>query len=107
MHSRILIAAAAGAAFGFASLSPSPALACNPDDCGGLSAKELARDRAEIRRLNREQKRYVDRRDAEYARGWNAQREHAAAMEEYERRMAEWREAVRRCRAGDRRYCTG
>lgn len=94
--------------------APSPALACNPDDCRGLSKEELARDRAEIRRLNREQLRHVQRRDAEYARGWDATRQHQndmaayeAEREAYERRMEEWREAVRRCRAGDRRYCEG
>ncbi len=93
---------------------PSAALACNPDDCSGLSSEELARDRAEIRRLNREQLRYVQRRDAGYSRGWDAQREHSKTMSayereraEYERRMAQWREAVRRCNAGDLRYCAG
>ena len=99
---------------GTSASSPAPAFACNPDGCKGLSAEELARDRAEIRRLNREQKRYVDRRDAEYARGWNARKDHAqdlaayhAERAEYERRMEQWREAVRRCRAGDYRYCGG
>ncbi len=109
----LILASAAIASIGIAGGSASPALACNPDDCGGLSAEERARDRAEIRRLNREQLRYVQRRDAEYARGWDAQREHAQEMSayereraEYERRMAEWRESVRRCRAGDYRYCS-
>ncbi len=99
---------------GISATSPAPALACNPDDCRGLSAKDLARDRAETRRLNREQKRYVDRRDGEYARGWDAQRRHKdeiaayhAEREAYERRMAQWREAIRRCEAGDWRYCRG
>ena len=113
MNKPILLLAA-GAAFACLAGVPSasPALACNPDDCKGLSAEELARDRAEIRRLNREQLRYVQRRDAEYSRGWDAQRQHADDMRayeqdraEYERRMAQWREAVRRCRAGDWRYC--
>lgn len=82
-----------------------PASACNPDGCGGLSREELARDKAEIRRLNNEQARYVQRRDAEYAKGWQARRDHKRAVADYERRMAEWREAVRRCQAGDYRYC--
>ena len=83
-----------------------PALACNPDDCyKGMSKEDLARDSAETRRLNLQQKRYVDQRDAQYAKGWRAQRDHKAAMAEHERRMAEWREAVRRCEAGDWRYC--
>lgn len=99
---------------GVGTLAPSPALACNPDDCEELDSEERKRDRAEIRRLNREQLRYVQRRDAEYARGWEATRRHQdelAAYEaeraEYERRMAAWREAVRRCEAGDWRYCRG
>lgn len=96
-------------------LSAAPAAAsCNPDDCGkgSLSAEELARDKAEIKRLNREQLRYVQRRDAEYAKGWDATRRHRTEMSQYEReqadyerRMAQWREAVRRCREGDYRYC--
>ncbi|MHA7818679.1 MAG: hypothetical protein ACX930_03415 [Erythrobacter sp.] len=112
--STMLLAAGAAVASIAGVPSASPALACNPDDCKGLSAEELARDRAEIRRLNREQLRYVQRRDAEYARGWDATRRHADEMRayeedraEYERRMARWREAVRRCRAGDYRYCEG
>lgn len=92
--------------------APALASSCNPEECGPLSREERARDRAEIRRLNREQLRYVQRRDAEYARGWDAQERHARDMaayeaerEAYERRMAQWREAVRRCREGDYRYC--
>ena len=99
---------------GVGTLSPSPAFACNPDDCERLTSEERKRDRAEIRRLNREQLRYVQRRDAEYARGWDATRQHSDEMaayeaerEAYERRMAAWREAVRRCEAGDYRYCRG
>jgi len=104
-----LIAALCLAGFGAA-----PALACNPDDCRGLSAEELARDKAEIERLNREQLRHVRARDAEYVRGWQARRDHAQALTDYEhsradyeRRMAQWREAVRRCEAGEYRYCAG
>ena len=111
------VAAAATALLATTGLLPgSAAMACatpDPDEgCKGLSAEELARDRAEIRRLNREQLRYVERRDAEYARGWDAQEQHSQDMAayqreraDYERRMAQWREAVRRCRAGDYRYC--
>lgn len=86
--------------------APVPAsAACNPDDCGGMSREALARDKAEIRRFNREQARYVKKRDAEYAKGWRARRQHKADLAEYDRRMAAWREAVRRCEAGDYRYC--
>ncbi|MEE4201851.1 hypothetical protein [Erythrobacter sp.] len=86
--------------------APTPSAACNPDaGCGGVSAEELARDRAETRRLNREQKRYVDQRDARYARGWAAQERYERALDDYEGQMARWREAVRRCEAGDWNYC--
>ncbi|QFT78228.1 hypothetical protein [Erythrobacter sp. THAF29] len=99
--------AIAGAIFAFGSTAaPAPAsAACNPDDCGGMSREALARDKAEIRRLNREQLRYVRKRDAEYAKGWRARRQHKQDLADYERRMAEWRDAVRRCNAGDYRYC--
>ncbi|MDA9918308.1 hypothetical protein N9D37_00270 [Erythrobacter sp.] len=92
--------------------APSAALACNPDGCNGISKEELARDKAEIRRLNREQLRYVRERDARYAKGWEATRQypdkvaaHQQRVVEHERRMQEWRDAVRRCEAGDHRYC--
>lgn len=102
-----VLPAAAAAVFALGSVAvPSPALAaCNPDDCGSMSKEALARDKAEIRRLNREQLRYVQKRDAEYAKGWRAQKQYKADLAEYERRMAAWREAVRRCEAGDHRYC--
>ena len=110
----ILSAAVFSMGIGLPAALPAPALACNPDDCEELDSEERKRDRAEIRRLNREQLRYVQRRDAEYARGWDATRRHSdemAAYEaeraEYERRMAQWREAVRRCEAGEYRYCRG
>ena len=104
-----VLPAALGAVFAIGAASaPSQALAasCNPEDCKGMSKEALARDKAEIRRLNNEQLRYVQQRDAEYAKGWRARRQHKADLAEYERRMAEWREAVRRCEAGDYRYCS-
>ncbi|MBV7266759.1 hypothetical protein [Erythrobacter ani] len=107
MH-RILLSAAASLTLGVSAFgAPLGASGCNPDDCGkgNLSAEELARDKAEIRRLNREQARYVKRRDAEYAKGWEATRNHQAELDAYDRKMASWREAVRRCQNGDYRYC--
>ncbi|MEM7666629.1 MAG: hypothetical protein AAF250_12295 [Pseudomonadota bacterium] len=94
-----------GAAFIGIVAMPTTVLADDPKDPAMQTREARERDAAEIRRLNREQLRYVQRRDAEYARGWQATRDHKAAMADYERQMAEWREAVRRCRAGDRRYC--
>ncbi|QUL39319.1 hypothetical protein KDC96_03155 [Erythrobacter sp. JK5] len=95
----------AAAMLSLATVGASPAVADDPKDPAMQSKEARERDAAEIRRLNREQLRYVQRRDAEYARGWQATRDHKAAMAEYERRMAAWREAVRRCKAGDYRYC--
>lgn len=86
-------------------LAPPAASACGPDNCKGLSKEERARDKAEIKRMNDAQARYVQKRDAEYAKGWKAQSEHKAVLAAHQRRMAEWREAVRRCEAGDHRYC--
>lgn len=111
MQTALRVSLPLAAALLFPSLA-APAMACNPDDCRGLSKEELARDKAEIERLNREQLRFVRGRDAEYARGWDAHRRHAQDMAAYqteraayERRMEEWREAVRRCEAGDYRFC--
>ena len=95
------------AALAFGALASAPALADDPRDPEMQSRAAREADAAEIRRLNNEQAAYVKRRDAGYARGWQAYREYPRAQAEHERRMAEWREAVRRCRAGDRRYCTG
>lgn len=85
----------------------SPALADDPRDPAMQSRAARAADAAEIRRLNNEQAAYVKRRDAEYAKGWQAYREYPKAQAEYERRLAEWRRAVRLCKAGDYRYCGG
>lgn len=118
---RVIACLPLAAALGLASLGvpalpfgAASALACNPEDCRGLSPEELARDKAEIERLNREQLRHVRARDAEYARGWQARRDHSQALTEYERsraeyerRMAQWRESVRRCEAGEYRFCAG
>ncbi|MDJ0978049.1 MAG: hypothetical protein QNI87_05895 [Erythrobacter sp.] len=90
-----------------------PLAACNPEDCGKgtLSAEEAKRDREITRRLNSEELRYVSRRDAEYAnqreRSTQALRNYERERADYERRLAEWREAVRRCEAGERQYCGG
>lgn len=83
-----------------------------------LTPEELARDKATIRRLNREQLDYVRKRDAQYARGWRAyddarrspdygesryarqMRDYESDRRDYERAMADWREDVAACRAG-------
>ena len=82
-----------------------PALADDPRDPAMQSRAARAADAAEIRRLNNEQAAYVKRRDAEYAKGWKAYRDYPAQQAEYERRMAEWRRAVRLCESGHYEYC--
>lgn len=101
-------------------LAPLPAMADDPNDpLLSRSAEARARDRAIIRKLNRDQLAYVRKRDARYAEGWRAYRqrgdrqaEYARDMAEYrrkranhERNMAEWRHAVKACRSGQYEYC--
>lgn len=83
----------------------SPTLADDPRDPSMQSRAAREADAAEIRRLNNEQAAYVKRRDAEYAKGWQAYRQHPQAQAEYARRMAEWRRAVRLCESGRYEYC--
>ncbi len=89
-------------------LATTPALADDPHDPTMRSPAARARDRAIIRQLNLRELAKVRARDARWARE-NAQRraEHGAAMDRYQREMAEWRRAVAACRAGDRRACRG
>ena len=80
-----------------------PAMADDPYD-------PAMRNRAEIRRLNHEQARYVRERDARLARSNQQSRERAAqkydrSRAEHEARMAEWWRAVRLCRQGRYEYC--
>lgn len=102
-----------------------PARADDPHE--RMTPEQLEQDRATIRRLNREQLEYVQRRDAGYAQGWRqasgdepapasharSAETHRAATEndyadqrrEYEQAMADWREDVAACRAGYYEYC--
>lgn len=81
-------AAALGAVFALGiAIAPSDALACNPDDCKGISKEELARDKAEIRRLNREQLRRVRQPDARYAEGWDATRRYPKEVAAHQKRL--------------------
>jgi hypothetical protein len=82
-----------------------PALADDPKDPKMRSAEARARDAAEIRRLNQEQLRYVQRRDAQQAAGWQAYRDYPTAQADYERKMAAWRRAVQMCESGHHEYC--
>ncbi|WP_435417261.1 hypothetical protein WAB17_10310 [Parerythrobacter aurantius] len=91
---------------------PATASADDPRDPTMQTKEARERDRQIIRRLNQEQLDYVRRRDAEYAKGWEATRQHEKDMEQYrrdmeryERDMAEWRYAVKMCRSGHREYC--
>lgn len=108
-----------------AAISPSAALADDPNDPAMRTAAARARDRAIIRQLNLEEAARVRARDAGYAAGWKAYSERqdeaaprARAYErdrdrydrqraQYERDMAAWRRAVAACRAGDYAACDG
>ena len=97
-----------------------PALADDPKDpLLSKSAAARAKDKAIIRQLNINEMNRVRAQDAQYAKGWQEYREHPARQAEYraaladharaqaayEKKMAAWREAVRKCRAGDTNYC--
>lgn len=86
-------------------LTAAPALADDPKDPTMRSAKARARDAAIIRQLNLEQLRYVQQRDAQQRKGWQAYKDYPRQQAEYERRMAEWRHAVKMCEAGHYEYC--
>lgn len=91
-------------------VAATPAMADDPNDPTMRSAAAKARDRAIIKRLNEDQLRYVQQRDAEYAKGWaayrNAPRENARRQADYEREMARWRHAVKMCESGRHEYCS-
>jgi hypothetical protein len=96
-------------ALGIAMIATS-ASADNPRDPAMRSQAARARDAAIIRGLNSRELARVQARDAQYAQGWSDYRTGytpETARAENARRMAEWREAVARCEAGDRAYCAG
>lgn len=86
-------------------LSAVPARADDPNDKSMKSAAARARDAAIIRKLNQDQLRYVQERDARQRAGWEAYRAYPQQHADYERRMAEWRRAVEMCEAGYHEYC--
>ncbi|MFM5954229.1 MAG: hypothetical protein ACKOPE_08000 [Novosphingobium sp.] len=99
------------------------ALADDPNDPAMRNAAARARDKAIIRDLNLRELDRVRARDARYQQGWEAYRQtrsasdparadyerdmarYRAERERHDREMAAWRDAVRRCEAGDWRYC--
>lgn len=108
VHPRLLALGLIGAVMAL----PAPAVADDPRDPTMQTREARERDRAKIRQLNQEQLDYVTRRDAEYAKDWEATKQHEKDMaqyrrdmERYERDMAEWRHAVKMCEAGRREYC--
>ncbi len=103
MHMKLL----AGALALGVSVVPSVALADDPNDPTMRSAAARAKDRAIIRQLNLDQAAYVKARDARQAKGWAAYKAYPAKRAAYERRMAEWRRAVRMCEDGHYQYCDG
>lgn len=102
-----------------ATLMPAAAWADDPNDPTMRSPAARARDREIIRQLNLKQAAMVRERDARYAEGWRAAREHPARLRDheramddyarsrakYERDMAQWRRDVAACRAGDYSAC--
>jgi hypothetical protein len=116
----------AGAMVIAAATLPSVALADDPLDPKMQSEAARERDRAMIRKLNRDMLEQVQARDAQYAAGWQAYREQprvqaeyrqrlaayerelergAAERRRYEREMAEWRRKDAACRAGHYAAC--
>lgn len=110
-------------AFGLAAIA-APVQADDPNDPTMATRAARARDRAQIRKLNEDQLAYVRQRDAHYAEGWDAYRrahrddrrsesrsareedaDYAAARDDYEDALAQWRHDVAACRAGDYAYC--
>ena len=87
------------------STMPSIALADDPNDPKMRSAAARARDKAIIRQLNLDQAAHVKARDARQAAGWRAYKAYPSQQAAYERRMAEWRRAVRMCESGHHEYC--
>lgn len=85
----------------------SAAYADDPRDPAMRSAAARARDKAIIRQLNLDQAAYVKARDARQAKGWAAYKAYPAQQAAYERKMAEWRRAVRMCESGHHEYCDG
>ena len=85
--------------------APSSALADDPNDPAMRNRAAREADKAEIRRLNREQYAYVRERDARYRAGWKAYRDHPQAQADYDRAMSDWRRAVKLCRDGHHEYC--
>ncbi len=134
LFGRALAAPALALVAGVAMPVFSPALADDPRD-PSMTPEAIARDAATIRRLNREQLDYVQRRDAGYAQGWRdydeargkvargqhgtgsgdyaadrrdyetARAGYAEERRRYEREMREWREDVSACRAGYYEHC--
>lgn len=77
----------------------------DPNDPSMRSAAARARDKAIIRQLNLDQAAYVKARDARQAKGWAEYKAYPAKRAAYERKMAEWRHAVRMCESGHHEYC--
>lgn len=83
----------------------SASLADDPQDPDMRTKAARERDREMTRRLNQAQLDYVRKRDAEYAKGWEGYPDYQTARADYERKMREWRHAVRMCDAGHVEYC--
>jgi len=83
-------------------LVPGIALADDPNDPAMRNRAARAKDAAITRQLNTTAFAHVRDRDARYDREAQSSR---AAMLDYERRMAAWRQAVDLCRQGHTEHC--
>lgn len=81
---------------------PGAAWADDPNDPALRNRAARAADAAITRNLNSEALARVRQRDAIYD---EVPRANAAAQADYDRRMAEWRRAVRLCENGQHEYC--
>lgn len=81
------------------------AIADDPNDPAMRSKEARARDKAIIRKLNLDQAAFVRQRDARQASGWKSYKDYPAQKAAYERKMAEWRRAVRLCESGHHEHC--
>ena len=68
------------------------------------SSEARDKDRAMIRKLNRDMLAQVQARDARYAAGWNAYREMPQAQDEYRRQLADYQREQASYAADRRRY---
>jgi len=83
---------------------PGLAAADDPFDPEMQTEEARERDRAMIRKLNRDMLAQVQARDARYAEGWRAYRAAPAEADRYARRLAAWQRDTESYAEDRRRY---